>query len=273
MRTQTLHRHDKPIQSDSRSPAYVRLKKVVKEYRSEAGSFTALKGIDLEVQSGEFIGILGKSGAGKSTLLNMISAVDALTAGEVWVGNTQIHALSQSQQSKWRGRTLGVVYQTFQLMPMLTLIDNIMLPIDFLGRYHPLKSVTRAMTLLADLEIDQHAYKLPSQISGGQQQRVAIARALANDPALILADEPTGSLDSASAASTMQILKKMVRRGKTVIMATHDTSLREYFSRTVTLLDGEISDDVPAQPFPAADYLSVMEMDRRIGNEQYVNNS
>lgn len=250
MNVSILSKTARPVQNDSDLPPEITLKNVVKDYITEAGSFTALKGIDLDIAAGEFIGIIGKSGAGKSTLLNMISAVDHLTGGEVWVGNTQIHALSQTQLSRWRGRNVGVVYQTFQLMPMLTLLDNILLPIDFLGRYHPLKSVERAMSLLADLDIAEHAYKFPSQISGGQQQRVAIARALANDPAIILADEPTGSLDSATAATTMAILKNLGRRGKTIIMATHDSSLTHYFTRTVILCDGEVVDEALARLFP-----------------------
>jgi ABC-type lipoprotein export system ATPase subunit len=259
MNASTFTINDKNVHIASTENPFVRLKDVVKEYRSDAGSFCALKGINLEVQAGEFLGIIGKSGAGKTTLLNIISAVDSLTSGEVWVGGTRVHALSQTQQSKWRGRTLGVVYQTFQLMSMLTLIDNVMLPIDFQGRYHPRKSVVRAMALLADLDIAQHAYKLPTQISGGQQQRVAIARALVNDPALILADEPTGSLDSATAASTMEILKRITQRGKTIIMATHDAGLIPYFTRTVILFDGEFLNETLARLFPTVNHQRLIE--------------
>ncbi len=269
MDTNSLQIVDMPVWQDSNTSPGILLNNVVKDYLTEAGPFTALKGINLEIAAGEFIGIVGKSGAGKSTLLNMISAVDHLTGGEVWVGNNQIHSLSQTQLSRWRGRNVGVVYQTFQLMPMLTLLDNIMLPIDFLGRYHPYKSVERALSLLADLDIAEHAYKFPSQISGGQQQRVAIARALANDPALILADEPTGSLDSRTAATTMEILKKLSRRGKTIIMATHDNSLIEYFSRTVTLYDGEIVDETLMQLFPMIDHAKLIAAGRDFSRDTY----
>lgn len=259
MDTQTMAMDNRLACSEEAEIPFVRLKDVVKEYRTDAGSFSALKGINLEVRAGEFLGIVGKSGAGKTTLLNMISAVDRLTSGEIWVGGTRVHALSQTQQSKWRGRTLGVVHQTFQLMSMLTLIDNVMLPIDFQGLYHPRKSVAHALSLLADLDIAQHAYKLPTQISGGQQQRVAIARALANDPALILADEPTGSLDSATAASTMEILKRITQRGKTIIMATHDAGLMRYFSRTVILFDGEILNETLTRLFPMVEHQRLVE--------------
>lgn len=225
---------------DGKSEPFIRLRNVVKTYTSEAGEYTALKGINLDIYAGEFIGILGKSGTGKTTLINMLSGVDHITSGEVWIGDMCIHRLGETRQAKWRGLNLGIVYQSFQLLPSLSLLNNIMLPIDLGGRYHLRKSPERAMELLRQMDIESHADKLSSQISGGQQQRVAIARALANDPPLILADEPTGSLDSATAETIMRVFDALVKRGKTIIMATHDFSLARYFTRTIEIADGEI---------------------------------
>jgi putative ABC transport system ATP-binding protein len=176
----------------------VELRDVVKIYSTEAGEFPALRGVSLTVNAGEFLGIVGKSGAGKSTLLNMINGVDHLTSGDVFVRSSAeevvVHRLSESDLALWRGRTMGVVYQSFQLLPMLTLIENIVLPMDLCGLYHPRESRVRALELLGLVELEDQAKKLPSQISGGQQQRAAIARALANDPPILVADEPTRSL-------------------------------------------------------------------------------
>jgi putative ABC transport system ATP-binding protein len=223
---------------------------VVKTYSSAAGEFTALKGINVNIQAGEFLGVIGKSGAGKSTLLNMITGVDHLTAGEVIVRAdnvpVSIHKMNESDLALWRGRTMGVVYQSFQLLPMLTLVENIVLPMDLCGLYSPRRSRERAMELLELVEIPEHANKLPAFISGGQQQRVAIARALANDPAILVADEPTGSLDSVTADHIFDVFEHLVEdRGKTIIMVTHDNSLAPRFTRHLYITDGEISEDQP----------------------------
>jgi putative ABC transport system ATP-binding protein len=231
----------------------VELREVVKVYSTEAGEFPALRGVNLSVQAGEFLGIVGKSGAGKSTLLNMINGVDHLTSGDVFVRSradeVAVHRLTESDLALWRGRTMGVVYQSFQLLPMLTLIDNIVLPMDLCGLYHPRESRVRARELLALVELEDQANKLPSQISGGQQQRVAIARALANDPPILVADEPTGSLDSITADHIFEVFEHLVNdQGKTIIMVTHDNSLAPRFSRHLILADGEIvSETEPAQ--------------------------
>ena len=216
---------------------------VVKAYHTAAGELRALKGIDLDVQAGEFVAIIGKSGAGKSTLINMITGVDHLTEGEVLVGGTPVHKLSENEMSMWRGRNLGVIYQSFHLMPTLTLLDNVMMPMDFCGLYRPRQSAARALDLLRQVELEEHASKLPSAISGGQQQRVAIARALANDPPVIVADEPTGRLDSATAETIFQIFTRLVEEGRTILMVTHDASLAERVSRSIYLADGEIVED------------------------------
>ena len=227
----------------------VELHEVVKVYSTEAGEFPALRGVSLSVNAGEFLGVVGKSGAGKSTLLNMINGVDHLTSGDVLVRSNAdevaVHRLTESELALWRGRTMGVVYQSFQLLPMLTLIENIVLPMDLCGLYQPRESRARALDLLRLVEVEDHANKLPSQISGGQQQRVAIARALANDPPILVADEPTGSLDSITADHIFEVFEHLVtQQGKTIIMVTHDDSLAPRFSRHVTLADGAIVSNV-----------------------------
>ena len=217
---------------------------VVKTYSTAAGEFTALKDIDLQISSGEFLGIVGKSGAGKSTLLNMITGVDHLTGGEVVVNNgspVSVHQMTEDKIALWRGQTMGVVFQSFQLLPMLTLVENITLPMDLCGNFSPKQSRQRALELLRLVEIEEHADKLPAYISGGQQQRVAIARALANDPPILIADEPTGSLDSVTAEHIFEVFEHLVTgRGKTIVMVTHDESLSQRFSRTMRITDGEL---------------------------------
>lgn len=222
----------------------IEMRDVVKVYSTAAGEFTALKGINLEVGAGEFVGIVGKSGAGKSTLLNMITGVDDLTSGEVIVNgksSVSIHKMKEDAIAFWRGHNLGVVFQSFQLLPMLTLLENILLPMDLCGVYNPKASRERAMELLHLVEIEDHANKLPTQISGGQQQRVAIARALANDPPILVADEPTGSLDSLTADHIFELFEHLVTdQSKTIVMVTHDESLKPRFTRTLGIEDGEL---------------------------------
>jgi putative ABC transport system ATP-binding protein len=226
----------------------IELRDVVKVYSTEAGEFPALRGVSLSVNAGDFIGIVGKSGAGKSTLLNMINGVDHLTSGDVFVRSSAdevaVHRLTESDMALWRGRTMGIVYQSFQLLPMLTLIENIVLPMDLCGLYQPRESRERARELLALVELEDQANKLPTQISGGQQQRVAIARALANDPPILVADEPTGSLDSITADHILEVFEHLVtNQNKTIIMVTHDNSLAPRFSRHLVLADGEFVSD------------------------------
>lgn len=225
----------------------VELKNVSKTYSTAAGDFPALKNINLKVNPGEFLGVVGKSGAGKSTLLNMINGVDVLTSGEVIVNSSgsriYVHNLSEDQKALWRGQTMGVVYQSFQLLPMLTLVENITLPMDLAENFKPREAREKAMELLRLVEIEEHADKLPAFISGGQQQRVAIARALANDPDILVADEPTGSLDSVTADHIFDVFSRLAsERGKTIIMVTHDMSLKNRFSRYLSLVDGELLD-------------------------------
>ncbi len=233
---------------------------VVKIYNTGAGGFTALKDVSFAVQKGEFLGIVGKSGAGKTTLLNMLSGVSEITSGKVLFTPQNgaqkndadkllsIGELSQDELSVWRGENMGIVYQSFELLPQLDLVDNIMLPQEFAGRYQAGISRERALALLDIVELSEHANKLPAHISGGQKQRVAIARALVNDPAVIVADEPTGSLDSVTADVIFNIFAKLVQQGKTVIMVTHDMDLAERFSRTLFISDGELVDDLHHGP-------------------------
>jgi putative ABC transport system ATP-binding protein len=233
------------MSTSSSTQPLIEMRDVVKVYSTAAGEFDALKGVNLQVGVGEFIGIVGKSGAGKSTLLNMITGVDHLTSGEVIVNSlgssVSIHSLNEDQIALWRGQTLGVIFQSFQLLPMLTLVENITLPMDLCGVYNAKKSRERALDLLRLVEIEEHAHKLPAQISGGQQQRVAIARALANDPPVLVADEPTGSLDSVTADHIFDVFEHLVsEQGKTIVMVTHDQSLAPRFTRTLQIVDGEI---------------------------------
>jgi len=232
--------------AESNSPL-IELVGVTKNYHTKAGAFPALKGIDLDIYPGEFLGVIGKSGAGKSTLLNMITGVDQLSSGEVRMrtnGETiNLTELSENELTLWRGRTMGVIYQSFQLLPMLNLVQNVMMPMDMSGLYQPRKSKERALKLLDMVELLDHAYKYPTQISGGEQQRVAIARALVNDPPLIVADEPTGSLDSVTADHIFTLFQRLLGSDRTIVMVTHDQGLKPRFSRFVSIVDGELVDE------------------------------
>jgi putative ABC transport system ATP-binding protein len=222
---------------------------LVKTYHSPAGDFPALKDIDLQVDTGEFVAVIGKSGSGKSTLVNMITGIDRPTAGAILVGDTSIGTLSEGKLAQWRGRTIGVIFQFFQLLPTLTVIENVMLPMDFCHMYSMRERRERAMHLLEQVDVAEHAYKLPSAVSGGQQQRVAIARALANDPPILAADEPTGNLDSKTAESVFRLFEGLVEQGKTILMVTHDRDLSRRATRTIMLSDGDhrrvLGDNLP----------------------------
>lgn len=218
----------------------INLTDVVKSYATPAGDFHALKKVSVSINHNEFLCIVGKSGAGKTTLLNMISGVDSITNGEVHVNGTSVHAMTEDDLALWRGLNLGVIYQSFELMPMLTLLENVMLPMDFCHLYSRSKSRERARELLRMVELEDHMNKLPGAISGGQQQRVAIARALANDPPVIIADEPTGRLDSTTAETILDIFEKLVKEGKTIVMVTHDASAAQRATRVLQIVDGEI---------------------------------
>lgn len=218
----------------------ISLEQVFKRYETPSGSFTALREINLEVKKGEFVAIVGKSGSGKSTLINMITGIDNPSSGEIYVADTAVHSLNQEQLAFWRGKNIGVIFQFFQLLPTLTVAENVMLPMDFCRTYPARERRERAMSLLTKFGIPDQADKLPADLSGGQQQRAAIARALANDPPILVADEPTGNLDSQTSAEVMQFFAKLVTEGKTVIMVTHERDLSRYFTRSITLADGAV---------------------------------
>jgi putative ABC transport system ATP-binding protein len=220
--------------------ALIEFRQVHKVYESSAGKFTALKDIDLHIDRGEFVAIQGKSGSGKTTLINVLTGIDRPTNGEVLVNEVQVHRLDEGQLASWRGQTLGIVFQFFQLLPALTVLENVRLPMDFCNRYAPGEREPRALELLEMVGIQHLAHQVPSQLSGGQQQSAAIARALANDPQIIVTDEPTGNLDSHTAEQVFELLHRLADSGKTVIMVTHDDELAARARRVVMLKDGEI---------------------------------
>jgi putative ABC transport system ATP-binding protein len=228
----------------------IELRNVQKSYKTAVGDYPALKGIELNINAGEFVSIIGKSGSGKTTLINMITGIDRPTSGEVWVNNTAVHKLSENQMARWRGRNLGIVFQFFQLLPMISVVENIMLPMDFCNSYPMGEREKRALHLLDLVGLADHAYKLPSALSGGQQQRVAIARALANDPPLVIADEPTGNLDSKTAESVFALFNELVSQGKTIIIVTHDSGLAKRTERTALITDGEIVNEYVVKALP-----------------------
>ena len=214
------------------------LRDVTKTYPGAAGPFTALRRVNLTIDRGAFAVVVGQSGSGKSTLLALLAGIDRPTSGEVLIGNTAVHALSERAMSTWRGKGVGIVFQFFQLLPTLSAVENVMLPMDFCGTYPARERRGRALALLERLGVADQRDKLPSTLSGGQQQRVAVARALANGPAVLLADEPTGNLDSQTAEGMLDVLAGLVRDGQTVVMVTHEREAMRHATQTVTLADG-----------------------------------
>ena len=247
----------------------IELHNVTKNYKTAAGDFPALKNVDLYMKAGEFVSVIGKSGSGKSTLLNMITGIDRPSAGEVIVNNTAVHKLSENQMALWRGRNLGIVFQFFQLLPTISVIENIMLPMDFCNTYPMRQREKRALELLELVELTEHAYKLPTALSGGQQQRVAIARALANDPPIIIADEPTGNLDSKTADNIFQLFNKLVSEGKTIIIVTHDSGLAKRAERTALIADGEIVNEYVLKAMPTLSHPQLLEVTRKAKKQQF----
>ncbi|PJF21946.1 MAG: ABC transporter ATP-binding protein [Phototrophicales bacterium] len=225
----------------------IELKNVHKVYKTAAGEFPALRGINLSVNEGEFVAVIGKSGSGKTTLINMITGIDYPTQGDVLIAGTKINGMKEGKLAQFRGRNMGIIFQFFQLLPTLTAVENVMLPMDFLNMYSNGERRERALMLLEQVGLADHANKVPSMLSGGQQQRVAIARALANDPPLLLADEPTGNLDSKTADTIFQLFENLINQGKTIVMVTHDNDLASRVSRDLTVSDGEIIADESRQ--------------------------
>lgn len=224
----------------------IRAEAIRKNYRTGKVITEALKGVDLNIRRGEYVGIMGKSGSGKTTLLNMLAGLDSLTAGSVLIGRTDIHGMNENERARWRGENLGFIFQSFQLLPGLTLLDNVMLPLDFIGKYDEKKSRDTAMMLLEMVELEAHVNKYPSEISGGQQQRVAIARALISEPQILLADEPTGRLDAGTSEIIFNLFDQIFANGMTMVIVTHDNSLEKRFQRVIRLQDGLIVSDEKA---------------------------
>lgn len=222
----------------------IELRDVNKSYRTTSGDYPVLKGIDLQFKAGEFNSIIGKSGSGKTTLLNMITGIDRPSSGEVWVNGSPLHKMSENQMARWRGSNMGIVFQFFQLIPTLSILENLLLAMDFGGKIPSAERKERAMGLLDLVGLKDHANKLPAALSGGQQQRVAIARALANDPPVLIADEPTGNLDSKTAESIFELFNDLAEQGKTIIIVTHDGSLAKRTNRTAMIADGVIINEV-----------------------------
>ena len=250
--------------------AMIDMRGIVKTFKNAAGEFTVLKGIDLTINRGEFVSIVGKSGSGKSTLLNMITGIDHPTSGQVVIGGTDIYTgVTESERSRWRGRNLGIVFQFFQLLPMLTLVENVMLAMDFADMYDFDERPGRAMELLRMVGLEMFANKLPTLVSTGQQQLAAIARALACDPPLLVADEPTGNLDTKSANTIIELFDQLTKRGKTVVMVTHDPSLTSRTTRNIIIVDGELIDETVARALPWLRHRHLLEFTRLAEERTY----
>lgn len=227
-----------------RDQGFIGLRGLVKEFKTDAGSFTALKGIDLDIGRGEYVAIVGRSGSGKTTLINMVTGIDRPSGGSIMVGGRDLGGMAEGKLALWRGRNVGIVFQFFQLMPTLTVLENVMLPMDFLGGTALRDRRIRALSLLERFGVADQGGKLPHSLSGGQQQRAAIARALANDPDLLVADEPTGNLDFATAESIFSAFKDLSREGKTILLVSHEASVGSLVGRTVSLSDGVVTHDL-----------------------------
>lgn len=246
--------------TDSLSDSMIELRSLVKRFSNAAGEFTVLKGVDLTINRGQFVSIVGKSGSGKSTLLNMITGIDHPTEGHVIVNGTDIYTgVNESARSKWRGKNLGIVFQFFQLLPMLTLLENVMLPMDYVDMYDFDERPQRAMELLKLVGLEKFANKLPVLVSTGQQQLAAIARAMACDPPLLIADEPTGNLDTKSADTIIGLFEHFVSQGKTIVMVTHDPSLTSRTHRNIIISDGELINETISRSLPQLRHRHMLE--------------
>lgn len=242
---------------------------VVKTFKNAAGEFTVLHGVNLTIKRGDFAAVVGKSGSGKSTLLNMITGIDHPTSGQVVIGGTDVYDMTESERSLWRGKNLGIVFQFFQLLPMLTLLENVMLPMDYVNMYTFDERPKRAMELLEMVGLEQQAHKLPLAVSTGQQQAAAIARALATDPPLLVADEPTGNLDSRAADAIIDLFEELVGSGKTIVMVTHDPSVTSRTTRTVTISDGIIINEIVADALPLLTHPQMLAITQKLERRNY----
>jgi len=259
----------------SQNPArpLIEIKNLRKVYQTPAGDFTAVNGINVEVQRGEFVAIIGKSGSGKSTFINMITGIDRPTSGEILINGAPVHSFNEAQMAAWRGRNLGIVFQFFQLFPTLTILENIILPMELNNLYSKSERKERAMHLLEKVEMTAQANKLPPAISGGQQQRVAIARALANDPPLLVADEPTGNLDSKTAEKIFSLFEDLIASGTTILMVTHDSDLARRVNRTILISDGEVVNEYLVRALSTLTQDQLVDISRNVKPEIYQPNS
>src|SRR5690349_4829461 len=251
----------------------IEIKDLRKVYQTPAGDFTAVNGINVDVQKGEFVAVIGKSGSGKSTFINMITGIDRPTSGEIVIGGASVHSFNEAQMAAWRGRNLGIVFQFFQLFPTLTILENVILPMELNNLYSKNERRERAMHLLEKVEMADQAHKLPSSISGGQQQRVAIARALANDPPLLVADEPTGNLDSKTAEKIFSLFENLVAAGTTILMVTHDSDLARRVNRTILIADGEVVNEYLVRALSTLTQDQLVEVSRNIKPQIFQPNS
>ena len=253
---------------DTSVPA-ISLKNVVKTYVNAAGSFTALRGVDLEIAYGQFVALVGKSGSGKSTLLNMLTGIDHPTSGQVRIGGEDIYSMSESKRALWRGHNVGIVFQFFQLLPTLSLLENTILPMDYCNVYQYNERPARAMALLKMVGLEEHAHDLPANVSNGQQQAAAIARSLATNPQIIVADEPTGNLDSRSADVVIRVFRELAAQGKTILIVTHDPSLTSRTDRTIVIADGEFIDPLVVGALPSLDHGQMLSATHELTRRSY----
>jgi putative ABC transport system ATP-binding protein len=258
-----IRHFDSPVKYGATGDPIIHMSGITKIFHTAAGDATVLKGIDVEILQGQFVSVVGRSGSGKSTLVNMITGIDKPTSGSVEIGGRPILDMHESEMAVWRGRNLGIVFQFFQLLPMLTLIENVMLPMDFCNIYTPTSREKKALELLRRVGLEHFAYNLPGAIAGGQQQCAAVARALANDPPILIADEPTGNLDSKTAEQVMSIFEELAAQGKTVLIVTHDKALARRSNRRLLISDGELVNESLAAAFPDAPHRLLLDLTKK----------
>jgi ABC-type lipoprotein export system ATPase subunit len=249
--------------------ASIQMRKIVKTYKTAAGDVDVLKGINADFYEGEFVSLVGKSGSGKSTLVNMLTGIDRPTSGFVRIQDVLINELDESEMARWRGRNLGIIFQFYQLLPMLSLLENTLLPMDITNQYPPAEREWRALELLERVGLKDFAHKMPAAVSGGQQQAAAIARSLANDPPFIIADEPTGNLDSKTAESVIEIFESLVEQGKTIVMVTHDPSLAKRTTRTMLISDGEIIHPALSKALPMLSHPQLLKATHQLDYQKF----
>ncbi len=251
-----------PVLAASTGHPLIHMRGITRTYQVESGQTTVLKNIDLDILPGQFVSVVGRSGSGKSTLVNMITGIDRPTSGTVEIGGLQVLNMPESERSVWRGKNLGIVFQFFQLLPMLTLIENVILPMDFCGIYSPASREGRALDLLRKVGLEQLAYMLPGEVAGGQQQCAALARALANDPPILIADEPTGNLDSQTAGQVMDIFEELAKAGKTILIVTHDRGLSLRTHRRLLISDGELVNEALSTALPDVPSTDLLQLSK-----------